>query len=137
MWCRTISPTSSTERLPLTGRRDQGPEAGKAVRRDQAQSGQLSQSLLHLGGQQTGERHQLVEERGAALLEDIFQDRRIAGELIFSVLPPIQPLIGVLPQEQRNRGRANRTSRPPVRLPARLPPRDSSHHAERVQQGRV
>src|SRR3954471_22478632 len=116
MGCRPMPPAGTTEWLPLAGRGDQGPESRKTVRGYQAETGQLTQSLLHLGRKQPGDCRKLVEERGPALLEDVSHNRAVAGKLVIFPAVSGEPLIGVLSKEQRDRSRADRAGR------AHLPP---------------
>ena len=98
-----MPPARAAERLPFAGRGDQRPESGKAVGRDQTQPRQFTQCLLHLGGKKAGQRHQFVEERGPALLQDISYHRGVARQLAVSAVLLGEPLAGVLPEKQCDR----------------------------------
>ena len=52
-------------------------ETGEAVGGDEPAPRQLAEPLLYLGGEQAGGRHQLVEERGAACLENLEHPRGV------------------------------------------------------------
>ena len=54
------------ERLALARRRDQCSKPGEAVRRDQPQPGQLAERLLHLCGEQAGQRRPWKKTRRGA-----------------------------------------------------------------------
>ena len=66
---RTLATASAAEQLALARWGDQRPESREAVRGDRTQARQFGQRLFHLGGEETRQGHQVVEERGAALLQ--------------------------------------------------------------------
>ena len=59
------------ERLALRGRYQQCAQAAEAVRAHHAEGGQFRQRVLHLGPEQAGAGHDVVEERGAVLADEI------------------------------------------------------------------
>src|SRR3954447_10635059 len=90
----------AAQRFPLVRWCNQGTEPSKAIGRHLAGTGQLSQSLLHLGRDQAGPGNQLVKEGSTTMLEDLAYRRGVGGKLGTHCRAPGEPVGGMLPQEE-------------------------------------